>query len=192
MDPRLQTSFIPKKPIVAAPARAASSINLFSLISTLLFIAAVGLSAGAFFYQKLVVKQVEANKQTLERAKGAFDPDLIHEIVRLDSRIETGKKLLSSHVAVTPLFDYISSITLQSVRFKDFSFGYLAPDKIGVSMKGQAASYSAVALQSDILNAQKRLSGTLLTDMALEAQGTVAFNLTTNIDPALLSNQQTR
>lgn len=187
MDPRLQSSFIPKKPIVATPTRAASSINLFSLVSTVLFIAAIAVSAGAFFYEKLLVKQVEANKQTLERAKGAFDPELIREIVRLDSRIETGKKLLSSHVAVTPLFDFLSSVTLRSVRFRDFSFTYGAQDKILVTMKGQAQSYAAVALQSDLLNSQKALKDTILSDMTLEPTGLVSFNVSTTVDRSVVS-----
>ncbi|HEU0080688.1 MAG TPA: hypothetical protein VFQ72_01515 [Candidatus Paceibacterota bacterium] len=192
MDPRFQSSFIPKKPITAATARPSSSISLFVLLATIVFTIAIAAAGGVYFYQGYLQKQIDSAAASLDRAKAAFEPETINRIVRLDTRIETAKKLLSSHVYVTPLFDFLSSVTLKSVRFKDFSFGYLAPDKIGVSMKGQAASYSAVALQSDILNAQKRLSGTLLTDMALEAQGTVAFNLTTNIDPALLSNQQTR
>lgn len=187
MDPRLQSSFIPKKPIVAAPARAASSINLFSLVSTILFVSAIALSAGAFFYEKLLVKQVETNKQTLERAKDAFDPELIREIVRLDSRIETGKKLLSSHIAVTPLFDFISSVTLRSVRFRDFNFTYDSQDKILVTMKGQAQSYAAVALQSDLLNAQKALKNTILSDMTLEPTGLVSFNVSTTVDRSVVA-----
>ena len=191
MDPRFQTSFIPKKPIVANTGRSSAPINLFSLLSTIIFIAALALSGGVFFYKNLVTKEIAQNKATLERAKGAFDPELIQKIIRLDNRIETSKQLLSSHLAVTPIFDFISSITLKTVRFKDFNFAYLAPDKIQVSMRGQAQSYSSVALQSDVLSSQKLLKNTIVSDMALEAAGTVGFNVSTIIDPSLLSYQTT-
>ena len=187
MDPRFQTSFIPKKPIVTqAGVSSSSTINLFSLIATTLFIISIALAGGAFFYKGLLVKQIEANKATLERAKGAFEPELIEQIIRLDTRIETSKKLLASHLSITPFFDLLSNVTLRSVRFKDFSFSYLAADKIQVEMKGQAESYSAVALQSDLLNTQKNLKETIISDMALEPLGTISFKIETTIDPSLV------
>jgi len=191
MDPRFQTSFIPKKPIVSTPGRAASPINLFSLLTTIIFIVAVALSGGVFFYKQLTAKQIAQSKADFERAKSAFEPDIVNQIVRLDTRIETGKKLLSSHLAVTPLFEYLSTITLKNVRFKDFNFVYLAKDKIQVSMKGQAQSYASVALQSDLLNAQKNLKNTLIGDLALETSGLVAFTVSTVIDPTIFMYEKT-
>jgi hypothetical protein len=187
MDPKFQTSFIPKKPIVSSPRSASSSINLFSLIATVLFVAALALSGGVFFYKGLVAKEIEKDKITLERAKDAFEPELIEEIIRLDTRLETSKSLLASHLAVTPFFDFLSTVTLRSVRFRDFSFSYLAADKIRVDMKGQAQSYASVALESDLLNSQKYLKDTILSDMTLEPTGSVSFRVSTTIDPSLLS-----
>ncbi|HVU06662.1 MAG TPA: hypothetical protein VHE10_02645 [Candidatus Paceibacterota bacterium] len=187
MDPQFRTSFIPKKPIVAAPTRSSSSIGLFSLLATVLFIVTVAVSGGIFFYQKLLNQQIDTDKASLDRARGAFEPDIINQIIRLDSRIETGKKLLASHLAVTPFFDFLGGVTLKSVRFKDFNFSYISPDKIVVLMKGQATSYAAVALESDLLNAQKKLSSTIISDLALDPQGTVSFSVSTVLDPSLVS-----
>jgi hypothetical protein len=187
MDPQFQRSFIPKKPITATPQVSSSTISLFSLLSTILFIIVLALAGGVFFYNNLLQKQIDTDKTSLDRAKGAFEPDLINQIIRLDSRIEIGKQLVNSHIAVTPLFNFLSTVTLKSVRFSDFTFTYLAADKILVSMKGQAQSYAAVALESDKLNAQKQLKNTLLSDMTLEPQGTVSFSVITTIDPTLLS-----
>lgn len=187
MDPRFQTSFIPKKPISAVPSRAPSAVNLFSLLAAVIFIVALALSGGVYFYRGVLQKQIDASSVSLDRAKAAFEPDTINQIIRLDTRIETGKKLLASHISVTPFFDFLSSVTLKTVRFKDFSFSYPAPDKIAVSMKGQAISYAAVALESDLLNQQKRLKNTLLSDMSLEPAGTVSFSVSTVVDPSLLS-----
>jgi hypothetical protein len=191
MDPRTQTSFIPKKPIVnQTSTRSAEPINLFSLIATILFVVSLALGGGAYFYQNLIGKQIESSRATLERAKGAFEPELINQIVRLDNRIETAKNLLNGHIAVTPLFDFVSSVTLTSVRFKDFSFNYLSPDKILVTMNGQGQSYASVALQSDLFNEQKYLSETLVEDMTLDPSGLVNFSVSTVISPDLLSYRE--
>lgn len=189
MDPRFQSSFIPKKPIVAQPgiSSSASSVNLFALIAIVVFVLALVLSGGAFFYKGFLVKQIEERKSSFDRAKEAFDPSFIQQVTRLDSRIETSKKLFSSHIAVTPFFDFLSKITLRSVRFRDFSFTYLSPEKISVEMKGQAQNYASVALQSDILNSQKYLHDTIVGDMSLEPAGTVSFSVSTTVDAALLA-----
>jgi hypothetical protein len=189
MDPRFQTSFIPKKPIVsqAGGVRTKTPINLFSLIGVVLFLATLGVGGAAFFYQSVLDKQIAENKATLDRAKGAFEPELINQIVRLDTRIQNTKKLLSTHISVTPLFDYISSITLKTVRFRNFSFAYLASDKIVVTMQGQGQSYASVALQSDLLNQQKYLKDTVIGDMSLEPTGFVSFSVSTIIDPIITS-----
>lgn len=188
MDPRFQTSFIPKKPVITqSPVSRSSNIDLFSLIAMVLFILSLGLSGGVFFWQNLITKDIETKKATLERARDAFEPDLIKKIIRLDSRIENGKVLLASHISVTRLFDALSTITLRGVRFRDFSFSYLAKDKIEVSMKGQAQSFAAVAIQSDFFNQQKYLKNTLIGDLSLEPTGTIGFSVNTTIDPELVS-----
>jgi len=191
MDPRFQTSFIPKKPITATATSAPSTINLFSLLTTVIFIIALALTGGVYFYRGVVQKQITDDKASLDRAKGAFEPDLINQIIRLDTRIETSKQLLASHLSITPFFDFLSGVTLKTVRFKDFDFVYLSKDKIQVTMKGQAQSYAAVALESDLLSSQKVLKNTILSDMTLDPTGTVSFNLTTLIDPALVSYSAT-
>ena len=193
MDPQFKTSFIPKKPIVAPAGgyRASSTINLFSLLAVTLFIIALVLSGAAFFYKSLLAKQIQSNKATLERAKGAFDPELIERIIKLDSRIETSKKLLSEHLALSPFFDFLATVTLQTGRFSDFSFSYLAKDKIKVEMKGQAESYASIALESDLLNSQKYLNGVVVGDMALEPSGMVSFKVEATVNPALISYSAT-
>ncbi len=187
MDPRFQTSFIPKKPVIAATGKVATPISLFSLIATIFFIVGLVLTGGMFFYKQLVLKQIEASKEELDDAKGAFEPEVIKDLVRLDSRLTAGNSLLENHVAVTPLFDFLSSVTLRSVRFKDFTFTYLASDKIQVQMKGQAQNYASVALQADLLSEQTSLTDTVLSDMTLEPAGTISFNVTTTVNPSLVS-----
>jgi hypothetical protein len=170
--------------------RSSAPISLFSLIGIVLFVVTLAVGGAAFFYQGVLKNQITESEATLNQAKEAFDPELINEIVRLDTRIETAKTLLAGHTSVTPLFDYISTITLQTVRFRNFSFAYLAPDKIIVTMQGQGQSYASVALQSDLLDEQKYLRETSVGDMSLEPTGLVSFSVSTVIDPVLLSYDQ--
>ncbi len=187
MDPQFRTSFIPKKPITATASRTTSTISLLALLAIVLFIITIALSGGVFFYQKILDQQITADKASLDRAKGAFEPDIINQILRLDTRLNTGKQLLASHLAVTPFFAFLSSVTLKTVRFRDFNFADAGPGKIDVVMKGQATSYAAVALESDLLNSQKKLSNTQISDLSLDPTGTVSFSVSTVLDPSLVT-----
>lgn len=186
MDPRFQTSFIPKKPLISTSQAPTKIINLFALIATLIFISTLALAGGVYFYDNLLLTQIDESKATLERAKNAFEPDTINKIIRLDTRIGVAQGLLNEHLATSYLFDIISASTLKTIRFKNFSFQYLAKDKILVSMKGQAQSFTSVALESDTLNKIKNLKDTIISDLALDSSGTVSFLVTTTVDPSAI------
>jgi hypothetical protein len=183
MDPRFQTSFIPKKPVLNSTGSASKTINLFTLIGTLLFIMTVALAVGVYFYNSFVIKQIVESKKTLELAKDAFNPDLINKIVGLNKKIEASRGLLSGHLAMSYYFDTIGRLTLKNVRFRDFAFEFLSKDKVTLSMKGQAQSFESVALQSDALNAEKTLKDAVISSFALNSDGTVSFDVTASIVP---------
>lgn len=186
MDPRFQTSFIPKKPLISTTKPSSKTINLFALVATLIFVSTIALAVGVYFYNNLLLSQITDSKATLERAKGAFEPDTINKIVRLDNRINVAEGLLNNHIASSYLFDVISRVTLKTVRFKNLNYQYLAKDKILVDMKGQAQSFTSVALESDALNAEKALKNPVIGDLALDALGTVSFSVTATIDPTAI------
>ncbi|MDE1874786.1 MAG: hypothetical protein KGI79_00610 [Patescibacteria group bacterium] len=187
MDPQFHASFIPKKPITTSANRSPATINLFSLLAAVIFIVALALAGGVFFYNNLVQKQIASDQDSFQRAQAAFEPSTVDQIVRLDTRLNIAKKLLASHIAVTPFFSFLSTVTLQTVRFKDFSFSYLTPSQIVVDMHGQATSYQAVALESDLLSSQKQLHNVVVSDLALDQTGAVTFSVAMNVDPSLIS-----
>ena len=187
MDPRFQTSFIPKKPIVSVPGGGPKTINLFALLATVLFVGTILLAGGVYFYKSYLVKGLEEDKKSLEEARKEDDPNLIKTVIRLDSRIETSEKLIDSHIAVSPFFGYLSGITLKTVRFKDFDFAYLGKKNVTISLTGEAQGYEAVALQSDLLFEQEELSEVSIGDLSLGDDGKVGFSVTAILDADLLS-----
>ena len=163
------------------------TINLFSLLATVLFIGTILLAGGVFFYESYLEKGLETDKEELAKVRKDADPNLIKKVVRLDSRIVTSKKLIDYHVAVSPFFNYLSTITLKTVRFKDFDFSYLGKDNITVSLSGEASGYEAIALQSDLLVKQQELSNVIVGDLALKDNGRVDFSVSAIVKSDLLS-----
>lgn len=183
MDPKLQTSFIPKKPMIAE-TKVRSGVSLFFLISIIVFLAAVALGAAVFLGQRSLMTKIEADKVNLAKAQDAFEPLTIDTLTRLDRRIEASKRLLDTHVAVTPIFELLEEKTLQTVRFRSFAFN-TTPTGLALVMAGQARNFSSVALQSDVLGSSPYFKSTIVSNLNLTNDGSVAFDFKTVIDPKL-------
>ena len=93
-------------------------------------------------------------------------------------------------MAVSEIFNIISALTIEGIRFKSFNF--TAPvidgDVIKISMKGVGSSFSAIAFQSDVFGQSskfgknKTLKNPVMSDLVLDDLGNVNFTFTATID----------
>ena len=190
MEPKFRTSFIPKKTILAAAGAKkpqASPFGIVSLIALIIVLGAVALSVGVFLYQQVLISSINTKKQTLERARAAFEPELIEELVRLDNRIESAETILNEHIAPTSLFVILEDLTLKSVRFESFDFVRISKGKISISMKGVAKNFSGIALQADIFGKNRMIKEPIFSDLNINQEGNAIFNFSAFVDPALIS-----
>ncbi len=178
-------SFIPKAPLASATPSGyrRATVGIMTLVAAILFITSVALAAGAFVYEKYLKSSLVQKQADLEKARGAFDPALIEEIRRLDTRIEHSKEILSRHVAFSSLFDILSRSTLQNIQFKSFS---LITDPNGsnsqISLKGFGRSYASVALQADAFNKVPGFKDPIFSELNLDQSGKVSFSFKASID----------
>lgn len=193
MEGNFQSSFIPKKPLV--PTQGAdrhTHVSIFSILTVIIFIASIAAAAGCFVWVRMLEQKVEESKMVLQQTRESFDPRLIDELKRVNTRIDVAKELMQKHIAISNFFDVIESFTLRSVRFKNFQYDF-EPDSnmIKLSMNGEGESFSSIALQSDVLNKTNALTNPILTNLALGDRGRVTFNLTAGVDPSLLLYKDT-
>jgi len=188
MDPQVQTSFIPKKSLdIGASNRGGGFGGLVFLIALLVFIASLVSAGGVFAYKQYLQGALASKANQLKLAEGAYDPKTIEALVTLDDRLTQAKILLNSHVAVSNLFNFVSTQTLTNVSFSNFSYTLGNDGSAAITMEGVADSFSSVALQSDQLNANKLLKNVVFSGIAVDATGHVSFNLTATVDPSILS-----
>lgn len=188
MEPKFRTSFIPKQPLVTTPAQAGHrGPSLLFLVSLILFIGSLILAGAVFLYTQYLTRAIASNAASLERARAAFEPALIQELRRLDSRIITANTLLSTHVAPTELLAYLATATLEDVRFENFTYSVTSPDKISLNMKGQAKSFAAVVLQSDSFAKGHQLRDPIFSNLNLDTVGNVVFDFSAFVEPSLVS-----
>jgi hypothetical protein len=187
MDPRFQSSFIPKKPIAAAAQSKRGPINLLSLIATVVFIVSLAAAAGSFFYQSYLNARIASDEQSLNLTKGQFDPATINQIIRLDTRLNVADSLLSGHRSLSNLFAALESTTIQSVRFTSFMFASGDQNALTLTLKGEALSFSDVALESAALNKTSYFKNISVGDLSVEPSGAVSFNATMTVIPSLVT-----
>lgn len=194
METKMQTSFIPKKPIVEA-RQSGSGISLFLLISIILFIVSIALAGGVYLWKDSLVKKIDQDKIDLSKVKSSYEEPTINALIRLDDRLKVSTDLLSKHVAVSPVFTLLEKNTLRNVRIKTFKFSSGTEGKIRVDLTGSAQSYEALSKQSDAFGAEslrQYISQPVISDFSPNADGSISFtfNAIVNADLISYSKQQ--
>jgi hypothetical protein len=197
MEPKYQTSFIPKKPVaMGGQSRSGTGMNLLLLVSVIIFLISLGLSGYVYLEKNLLIQKIAADQNTIETNKSGLvsDSNTVESLVKLNSRINVAKDLLSRHTAISPIFDFLQKNTLKSVRFKDFTFSSAGKDASGanlisIQMSGVAKDWETVASQADqfgLPDWSKIISQPKISDLSLNIDGSVSFVFSAYISPSFI------
>jgi len=192
MEQDFQTSFIPKKPIIASRAVTPRPINFLTIIAFFIFLAMLLATGILFFYKGITVKNIAKMENDLNLAKNRFEPSKITQLQVLDKRLSASSEVLSKHVAISPIFKALELITMKTVRYTKFGyeFGPETNYKIMVKMNGLAVGYRSVALQSDLFTKNTLLIDPVFSNLSLDDKGNVLFDLDFSVDPSLVDYKQ--
>ena len=189
MEVKMQTSFIPKKPIIES-RNEGSGISLFLLLSIIVFIVALALGGGVWLWQSSLANEITKDKADLQAAKDSYEENTINPLIRLNDRIEESKKLLDNHIAVSPVFAMLEKYTYKNIRYKTMKFSYAGKDKIKIDLSGVASTYDALSAQSDIFGGdslREVISQPVVSDFNPNQDGSISFNFTAVINSSLIS-----
>ncbi len=186
MESKIKTSFIPKRPIAQATKASgakykSSGIDIVMLVSIVSLVIAGVLSAGVFFYHGLVVSDADNKKEQLQRARGAFEPKLIKELMLLSDRIRVAEGILENHTAPSVFLQALERDTLTGVQFIDFEYEAKTTDKATFSLKGKTNSVNSVALQSSRFGESTIIKDPIFSDIDLVKDG-VTFTVEGEVD----------
>lgn len=197
MEPKFQSSFIPRGPAASgAAASVATSMgglrrpvqrDLFSLIAKGLFTLSILLALGVFGYRLFLNYRIENMGRELEAARVALEPETVTELIKLNSRITSTMGLLENHRIVSPVFNFLENATPQTVRYTDFNFN-MTSKGLWLTLKGEATNYAALASAADIFNrSSSNFKSVSFSDLQLDTKGNVIFLLRAEVEPTLLS-----
>src|SRR5581483_1107110 len=162
MDPRAQSTFIPKKPLMDRPAgpvgivmKPKKTVNFFFLIGIIIFVGSLVLAVGVYVYNLYLNNQIgslQTQIASIEQKYLASD-NSFKNYTRLDQRIKNATTILNAHLSSSAIFNLLEQDTVKYVQFLTFKFGTTGTGTPIVSLTGQARSFNAVSVQSDTLRA---------------------------------------
>ena len=137
-------------------------------------------------------KSITSMENTLNLAKNRFEPAKIAELQVLDKRLRASSEILSKHIVTTPIFEMLEKLTMKTVRYTKFSYELGTEKNISVKIKmsGQAIGYRSIALQSDLFTKNKNLIDPVFSNLTLDNNGRVLFDLEFSVDPSFVNYKQ--
>lgn len=175
-----KVSFIPKGSLAHEESfmerRRPRSVTGFLAIFA--FVASVGSYAGFYFYANSLLKEVEKKSVSISNTQREFlkSPE-INKAKVFRARAELARELLDQHIAISPIFAFLSGNTLGSILYDSFSFNRNG-NTWALSLTGEAPSYASLAYQADVLrkkSTENEFLGFSINDITLTKSGTVTF-----------------
>jgi len=189
METKFQNTFIPKTALDTpslSPQRPASFLTFITMI---IFLLSCVLAGGVFLWGQYLLGQVTSLTQSLQVNKNAFEPGTIEQYSRLNTRFDSARKLLSSHVASSAFFDLLNKDTLKTVQFSDLKYTQDGSGLISIKMSGKAKSYNSVAYQANVFSNEPQFKNAVFSNLDLDQQGDVIFVLDAQISSSLVTYQ---
>lgn len=194
MEQTFQTSFIPKKPIVESdvPKKTSRPIGIFSILSIFLFFATLVAGGGLYFYQQTLTQKIADIDSSQKKADERFETSKKNELKLFDRRLQVASTVLNRHIAVSPIFEALSKITMKSVRFTKFSYelGSEKDPRIKVKLTGTTKLYVDVALQADLFTQEKNFIDPVFSNMVPNEKGDILFDLEFFVDPSFVDYKE--
>lgn len=203
METKFQTSFIPRKPVPVTPGSLGPQVqhhgrglgSVYMTLAVLVFVASLLVVGGAYAWKQYLISDQAKLQTDLAQRQKDFNLDQIALMKAQSTKISMARQLLKNHLAVSNIFDIVGKLTAESVRFvtMDLTVPAGMPGPFQISMSGYGRNYSSVAFQSDVLSQLERyglrnvVKNAIISNPALNPNGSVSFSFTAQVDPASFS-----
>lgn len=197
MPPKFESSFIPKGSMTTSTTPGSNygstsfpvkgkKRTVLGFIAGFLFTISILTALAVFGYKFYLNYSIENMKIELEAGRASLETETVAEILRFNNRLLASETLVNRHLVVSPLFRFLDTATVKTVRFNDFNFSTEQGEQ-KVNIKGEAKNYAALALQADLLNKSDFFTNPVFSDLRLDDKGNVEFSFTASVNTSLLS-----
>lgn len=183
-------SFIPKTPLAHEERffERKRPRSVMGIIAATVLTVIVGAYAGLYYWNIVLAEKIITKTNEINELQKTFTASpYVSEAKMFRSRADLAKELLSQHIVISPIFDFISEATLQDILYESFAF---SKNDAGWTLEllGEAPSYAVLAYQSDVLKKKtEELDSFAIKNVTLTQLGTVHFSLSLIFAPEYIS-----
>lgn len=189
LSPGIPTSFVPRQATPDQRRAVRGGHNLFLVVALFVFGLAVIASVGTYAYDRYLTHVLQVKSEELANAQREVNEDQVEEFLRLRDRLTYGQGLLEDHVAVSQVFDVLETQTLATVRFSNLDLRVADDHTAQIDVEGTARNFNALAAQSNAFAAEKGIRRAIFSGIVVNANGSVNFRLTADLDAKLLISE---
>lgn len=166
------SSFIPKRGSKKS-IRKVRNVNVYilTIVSYVLFFAALGASAGVFFYSKSITNQLNEEIVATNTAIGVFKEADLLRVEEFDKRLRQANNRLNNSASVVQILAQIESAVVDSLRLSSLSINRDADKHFSIEAQAETNKYDAVIFQRDILKGYEVVDEIEVADVALQRVG---------------------
>ena len=182
---------MPKQPAPDQRRALRGGSNIFLVIAAFIFGLALIASGGPYAYDRYLSHALQVKAEELAAAQRDVNQDQVEDFIRLRDRLTHGRDLLSSHIALSQVFDVFETQTLATVRFSSLELTVADDATARLEIAGTARNFNALAAQSNAFAAEKGIRRAIFSGIVVNQNNTVNFRLTADLDSRLLISRGT-
>lgn len=187
LPPTIPTSFVPHAPRSEMRKFSADFGGAFGVAAYLFLGAVFILAIGIFVYGRLLASTQASEDAKLADAVKGIDRATVEGFVHLRDRLAEGQKLLNGHVAFTGFFSSMEKIIPASVRLSSVHLSLDNSSAPKLEGSGVAKTFNALAAASAAFAADGRIKGAIFSNISINKDSSVSFNLSATLDPSLVA-----
>ncbi len=193
MEPKFQTSFIPKKPGGVGGGLAEGSItiipssqSIFVTIATTLFVVFVVISGLLFGYKMLLTGEVKKLNDGILEMKSALNEEETTDLANDHERIVSAKMLLDKHVSFSQTLELLEKNIMQKIKINTFTYS-TKQEGITLVLDLESQTYNALTKQSEVFMEEGNFNNQEFSGFSLLQNGHVNVRFFTNVISQLVN-----
>lgn len=161
----IKSSFIPKKEMKDRQIkRRGGGVNIFFLISLIIFLSTIIGAAFLYFWEVDLEKDIKLKTEAFRKLEEHYGIETFQKLIHLDKRIGVGKDLLKRHYAIHPIFTFLERGTIADIVYTDMSLTE-SGDIIRLEFKGSANNFADIVRQKDIYTKNPNIQDFMFTNI---------------------------
>lgn len=157
--------------------------GLFFTGSAIIFASILAVWGGLFLYRRALENNASVWREQVAVLERELSPDVLNQVLVLFGRLSGAHEILANHIFSSNVLALLEKDTHPRVYFQTFQY---ASQPKTVTLLAKAASYSDVAEQITLLEADPQVESVNFGGLALDEGGLVNFKLTIIFKPSLL------